>query len=269
MQEQVLQLFADKHTIRRIAKVTGLSRNTVRSILRAAEERKINSVEAAEDLGWQSRIDWEKIFDERSRRGTSIKVLHREFAPDDVTYMVFWHEYRKRKPMSPEVSIRLHHEPGERAYFDFADGIPIIDRVSGVKTKTQLLVSCLPFSSLTDAEFLPDQRQPNFIRGLERAFSKFGGVTPYVVVDNLKSAIQRAHLYDPDTNKTFIEFANHMGFAVLPQDLTSLAIRRPSKPPSALFKDSSSTKSGMFIFIRSRNLTSSFAHFSSALIPNP
>jgi hypothetical protein len=53
-------------------------------------------------------------------------------------------------------------------------------------------------------------------------FAYFGGVTPYVVVDNLKSGVNRADLYDPDVNATYCDFANHMGFAVLPA--------RPRKP---------------------------------------
>jgi hypothetical protein len=47
-------------------------------------------------------------------------------------------------------------------------------------------------------------------------FAFFGGVTPYMVVDNLKSGVHRADLYDPDVNPTYCDFANHMGFAVLP-----------------------------------------------------
>ena len=47
-------------------------------------------------------------------------------------------------------------------------------------------------------------------------FAYFGGITPYVVVDNLKSGVHRADLYDPDVNPTYCDFANHMGFAVLP-----------------------------------------------------
>jgi hypothetical protein len=44
----------------------------------------------------------------------------------------------------------------------------------------------------------------------------FGGVTSYTVTDNLKSSVNRAHLYYPDKNKTFTAYANHAGFAVLP-----------------------------------------------------
>src|SRR5947209_19067571 len=53
-------------------------------------------------------------------------------------------------------------------------------------------------------------------------FGYFGGVTPYLVVDNLKSGVYKADLYDPDLNPTYCDFANHMGFAVLPA--------RPYKP---------------------------------------
>jgi transposase len=50
----------------------------------------------------------------------------------------------------------------------------------------------------------------------QRMFAYFGGVTPYLVVDNLKSGVHKADLYDPDVNPTYCDFANHMGFAVLP-----------------------------------------------------
>lgn len=220
MQEQVRLLFSQGHKIRRISKMLNLSRNTVRAILRDPEEVVSTEQRSAEAREPSSIIDWEQVFKEHSR-GTTIKVLHREFAPE-LTYMVFWHQFRKRQPIRPEISVRLRHEPGERTYFDFADGISIVDQATGKKTKTQLLVACLPFSSRTEAEFLLDQKQASFIPAIERAFARLGGVTPYIVVDNLKSAVARAHLYDPEVNRTFTEFANHMGFAVLPA--------RPYKP---------------------------------------
>jgi hypothetical protein len=44
----------------------------------------------------------------------------------------------------------------------------------------------------------------------------FGGVTPYVVIDNLKSGVTKAHRFDPDINPTYCDYANHAGFGVLP-----------------------------------------------------
>ena len=54
------------------------------------------------------------------------------------------------------------------------------------------------------------------MRAIEDAFYEVGGATPYVTVDNLRSAVAKSHLYDPNVNQTFIEFSNHCGFAVLP-----------------------------------------------------
>ena len=110
----------------------------------------------------------------------------------------------------------LHHKPGERIYFDFTDGLYITDRTTGLKTKTQLLCGVLAFSSLTFGEFILDQKQPNMIRSMENCFRYFGGVTPYVTIDNLKSGVKTAHIYDPEVNPGFVEFANHWGFAVIP-----------------------------------------------------
>jgi hypothetical protein len=54
------------------------------------------------------------------------------------------------------------------------------------------------------------------MKAVENIFYAFGGVTPYAVFDNLKGAVTRAHIYDPEVNKGFCQFANHWGFAVLP-----------------------------------------------------
>lgn len=109
----------------------------------------------------------------------------------------------------------LNHEPGERTFFDFTDGINIVDGKSGALKKTQLLCGVLAFSSLTFGEFVEDQKLPTMLRGMQNVFKYFGGVTPYLTVVNLKSGAARAHLYDPDVNPTFIDFANHWGFAVI------------------------------------------------------
>lgn len=69
---------------------------------------------------------------------------------------------------------------------------------------------------------MEDQSLPSFLRAQEAMWNYFGGVAPYVVVDNLKAGVKTAHRYDPDVNPTCCDFANHCGFAVLPA--------RPYKP---------------------------------------
>jgi len=80
----------------------------------------------------------------------------------------------------------------------------------------------LPFSSYTFGEFAWSQNLASFIGSHERMWAFFGGVVPYVVIDNLKAGVRAAHRYDPDVNPTYCEYGNHQGFAVLPA--------RPYKP---------------------------------------
>src|SRR6266481_4988087 len=89
---------------------------------------------------------------------------------------------------SPEqVTIRLNHKPAEKTQIDFCDGLWITEWGTGKKTLTQFFLGVLPFSSYTFGEFVLDQKLSTFIGLQQRMFAFFGGVTPYVVVDNLKS----------------------------------------------------------------------------------
>ena len=116
MEEKIKLLYSQGRSIRKIVETTGVARNTVRSILRAEEPAP-----PSECTDWTAALDWARVCEELGR-GATIKVLHQEFAPDGISYKMFWHQLRKRKPTSPVVSMRLRHEPGERTYFDFCDG---------------------------------------------------------------------------------------------------------------------------------------------------
>ncbi len=141
-------------------------------------------------------------------KGTTIKQIHQEVAPE-VLYLNFWRAFREQvshQPSPQEVTIRLHHKPGEKAQIDFCDGLCITDPLSGKTTPTELFIGVLPFSSYTFGEFVLDQKLLTFIGVQERMFAFFGGVTPYMVVDNLKSGVYRADLYDPDVNPTYCDY---------------------------------------------------------------
>lgn len=212
MQAQIKRLSEQGYSIRSIARVLKLSRKTVRKTLETP------AGETSEGAAWIQAVDWDHVRKEVYGKGTTIKQIHREVAPE-VSYLSFWRTFRDQVPRqaSPsEVTIRLDHKPGEKTQIDFTDGLLITDPATGKTTLTQLFIGVLAFSSYAFGEFVPNQKLPTFISVQERMFAYFGGVTPYVVVDNLKSGVQRAHLYDPDVNPTYCDFANHMGFAVLP-----------------------------------------------------
>lgn len=218
MQAQIKLMSEQGHSIRSIARVLKLSRRTIRKYLEPVGQPP------SKGGGWEEAIDWDYARQEIYGKGTTVKQIQRELAPE-IAYVKFWRAFREQSGLkaSPEqVTIRLHHKPGEKTQIDFCDGLFITDPVSGKKTPTQFFLGVLPFSSYTFGEFVLDQKLPTFIAVQQRMFAYFGGITPYVVVDNLKSGVHKADLYDPDVNPTYCDFANHMGFAVLPA--------RPYKP---------------------------------------
>ncbi len=213
VRNQVLEMSRREVGIKKIAIALRISKNTVRKILRQTEEEKI--ARTALPM-WAAAVNWE-IVRESVGRGVPVNILHRENVdPKEVSYIKFWRYYKLKNPSSKPVTMVLHHKPGERTFFDFTDGINIVDGKTGEVRKTQLLCGVLAFSSLTFGEFVEDQKLPTMLRGMENVFKYFGGITPYLTVDNLKSGVARAHLYDPDVNPTFVDFANHWGFAVIP-----------------------------------------------------
>lgn len=218
MQAQIKIMSEQGHSIRSIARVLKLSRRTVRKYLEPTLQP------LSESGGWEEKIDWDYVRQEVYGKGTTVKQIGQEVAPE-IAYVKFWRAFREQAGLkaSPEqVTIRLNHKPAEKIQVDFCDGLFITDRNSGKKTLTQFFLGVLPFSSYTFGEFVLDQKLPTFLGVQQRMFAYFGGVTPYLVVDNLKSGVHKAHLYDPDVNPTYCDFANHMGFAVLPA--------RPYKP---------------------------------------
>jgi transposase len=212
MQAQIKALSEQGHSIRRIARILRLSRKTVRKFLEPAAQPP------RESGGWIEPVDWEYVRQEVYGKGTTVKQIQREVAPE-VPYVKFWRAFREKtgRQASPEqVTIRLYHKPAEKTQIDFSDGLWITEPPTGNKRLTQFFLGVLPFSSYAFGEFVLDQKLSTFIGVQERMFHYFGGVTPYVVVDNLKSGVNKPDLYDPDVNPTYCDFANHTGFAVLP-----------------------------------------------------
>ncbi len=217
MIEQIFKMHQDGHAIRKISRALGISKNTVRRYLRmdpAKEESRDPACLPAIKSGVDHNIPWDAIIGERLK-GVTAKQLFEENGPP-ISYSRFCRLLREKLSRPVKPALPLSHEPGEKVQVDFADGIIIWDRESGKGTKTQLFCGVLPFSSFTFAEFVRDQKIGSFIRAHERMWAYFGGVSRYVVIDNLKAGVVKAHRYDPDVNPTYCDYGNHNHFAVLP-----------------------------------------------------
>jgi len=169
--------------------------------------------------------DWTLVHHELRRKGVTRQLAwleYRERHPDGFGYSWFCQTYRSWQGRL-DLVMRQEHRAGEKLFVDFAGmTIPITDPDTGEVWQAQLFVAVLGASNYTYAEALPSQALPHWISAHVHAFTFLGGCTAIIVPDNLRSAVSRAHRYEPDLNPTYAEMAAHYRSVIIPA--------RPYKP---------------------------------------
>lgn len=166
---------------------------------------------------WADKIDWQSIREE-VLLGNSLNVIHDEMLKANalsVQYPAFWKQLQKRAPTTSATMVRIF-APGSRTEIDYCDGINLVNLSTGEITKTQFFVGVLCNSRYTFAEFTLSQKSADFLSSHVRMFNFFGGCTQLLSPDNLKSAVSKAHRYDPVINPAYARLAAYYEVAVVP-----------------------------------------------------
>ena len=125
-----------------------------------------------------------------------------------------------------DVVMRQEHRAGEKLFVDYAGHtVGVVNRDTGELREAQIFVAVLGASSYTYAEATWTQALPDWIASHVRAFEFVDGSTELLIPDNLRSAVSRAHRYEPDTNPTYHDLACHYAVAVLPA-----RVKKPREP---------------------------------------
>lgn len=217
-----------------IARSIGSARSTVHECVRRAEEVGIGWPLPAEldEAALQARLyrrevplsrapvpDFATLQAELKRPGVTRLLLWQEYKaayPDGWQYSVFCDQYR-RWLATQDLVLRQHHKPGEKCFVDYAgQTLGVIDRATGEVREAQIFVAVLGASSYTYAEATWTQSLPDWLGSHVRALQFFGGAPGAIVPDNLRSAVHRAHRYEPQLNPAYQDFAEHYGLAILP-----------------------------------------------------
>lgn len=110
-----------------------------------------------------------------------------------------------------------------RSFVDYSGKKPcLVSSSTGEVTEVELFVAVLGASNYTYAEATHTQQVPDFIGSHMRALAFYGGVPRITVPDNLKSGVTKVCRYEPTLQRSYEDFANHYGTAVIPA--------RPYKP---------------------------------------
>lgn len=218
-----------------IGKSAGCSHNTVRDIIRRAQDAGLTWPEAKslDDDEIERRIygekrpttvlrpepDLEYIERELKRPGVNLSLLWHEYKlehPDGVQYTQFCERYRKWAG-TRKVSLHIRHKAGEKMFVDWVgDTMKIISPETGEAVTAWLFVSTIGTSGYPYVEAFPTKEKDNWIMAHVNAFRHYGGLPLILVPDNDKSAVTAADRYDPELNKTYQEMAEYYGIAVIP-----------------------------------------------------
>jgi len=238
----VLRLrFAAALSGRAIARSLHVSPSTVEDYVRRAEVAGLGwpVPESVDDAALERRLfptpppsgtsrplpAWSDVHQELRRKGVTLSLLWQEYKathPEGLQYSRFCEQYRAWAGKL-DVVMRQEHRAGERMFVDYAgQTVPVVDPETGELRQAQVFVAVLGASSYTFAEATWTQTLPDWTASHVRAFAFFDGCPELVVVDNLRSAVHRAHRYEPDINPTYHDLARHYGVAVLPA-----RVRRP------------------------------------------
>jgi transposase len=212
------------------AKLAGLSWPLPDEMDDAALERVLYPPPAPSSVS-RPMPDWGYIHTELRKKAVTLQLLwieYREEHPEGLGYSQFCNLYGGwRKKV--DVVMRQHHRAGEKMFVDFPGmTIPIYDRSSGaVSFEAELFVSALGASGYLYAEAVRSQELLYWVTAHIHALEFYGGSPEISVPDNLRSAVTKAHRYEPDVNATYSEMAAHYGMAIIPALLRITEIPHP------------------------------------------
>lgn len=221
--EEVKRLWKMGLTNRQIARASHgkIHRNTVNKYVKEFEgtgspkTAELIPTSAAKD--WTTDLDWANIRSEYLR-GIPLNIIYSELFEMNkvpVQYAGFWKQAQKHVAMSEATMVRIF-KPAERTEIDYADGVDILDPLTGEVRKTQFFVGVLCHSRYTFAEFTWTQGSSDFLQSHVNMFEYFGGTAQVLSPDNLKSAVTKAHRYNPVINQAYTKLASHYDVAVVP-----------------------------------------------------
>lgn len=163
--------------------------------------------------------DWEFIHRELKTKGVTRELIWLEYSEKTkhpYSYQQFCRIYRQWSKKLNLV-MRQNHRAGEKLFVDFAGTtLPITDPETGEVKQAQIFVAVLGASNYTYAEACSSQDIDSWIAAHIRLLEFLGGVPELVIPDNLKSAVKKAHRYQPELNERYHQMARHYGTSVFP-----------------------------------------------------
>jgi transposase len=233
-------------SLKGIQRSLGVDRNTVRKYVEMAQAVGVRPGESfPEETELIGGVN--ALIDRSLRRQTPVRDLitpHQDWIEEllkdpRMTAKQVWRLFKEEKGISmgyctmkrylrsqfqfgvSRVTVRLEVEPGSQAQVDLGYVGQMMDPATGKLRKAWAFIMSLSYSRHRFVRFIFRQDVGNWIDSHRRAFEFFGGVPETVVIDNLKTGVLKADLYDPTLNRAYAEMERHYGFVVDPTKIAT------------------------------------------------
>ena len=249
--KKVAQLKAKEVSNREIAKLTGINRNTVNSIVKKINEANISYIDVIEISEDELREIFKPAVPKRDDSFVlpNYEVLVKELARPGVTMQLLWEEYVDECYSSRRKSYKLtqfkkyfneyiekneftdvmKHKAGVRIETDWAGTkVSWSDPDTGEIQYGYLFVGVLSFSGYCFARVYADMKMASWLDAHIRMFDYFGGSTEILVSDNLKTGVVKHTNEEVVITKQYNDLAEYYSTYVVPG-----RVRRPKDKPRA------------------------------------
>ncbi|MGC8746631.1 MAG: IS21 family transposase [Candidatus Saccharicenans sp.] len=207
-------LFEKGYNKTQIAKIVGCSRKAVRRALKRVDEGQELRRKTVPSI-----IDaYEEIVRAKVAQGLTAVRIHQDLVKETSykgSYSTVKLLVRKIKKDSQPVYMHNVSLPGEEAQVDFGYAGRLSDS-EGRLRKAWVFCYGFSFSKIDYYEVVFSQEVQSFLNCHIHAFRYFGGVPRIIKIDNLKSAVLKAHFYEPEYQRDYLLFSRHYGFSPSP-----------------------------------------------------
>jgi len=232
---EILRLSDLGYNQSQIARSCDIARSTVQDYLHRAQAKSLSyeHLSRLSDSEAKQLLEKGRIKKAQEESGIDFKQIHRELQRKGVTLALLWLEGKENGQWQcsyggfcrryrmwsghQKLSMRQVYKGGDKLFVDYCGPtVPVLNRETGEIVAAQIFVACLGASNYTFAEATPSQTLPHWIGSHQRALAFFGGVPACIVPDNLKSGVTDPCRYEPGINRSYQDFAEHYGVAVVP-----------------------------------------------------
>lgn len=247
----ILELRESHMSRNTISTLRGMSRNSVSSVFRIADQMGITYSDvkhktpdevyrlffpekfAIETL--HQDPDYDYVHEELKRIGVTLKLLWKEYQDEclrkgtlPMGYTKYCRGYAAHT-VSKKITNHLIHKPGVAVEVDWSGStMSYVNRSTGEVIKVYLFTATLPYSQYTYVEPCLDMKQHTWLRCHVHMYEFYGGVPIRTVCDNFKTGVVK-HPKEGDIilNDEYDALAQHYITAVMPT-----GIRKPKQKPS-------------------------------------